>query len=83
MREHMEYDCYSAEHMFWAAAVGLPMVGVWVIGMPLLALVILIKNRKDLDDQRIKKYLLILYQGLKPDAFYWEFVNAARKVVML
>lgn len=79
----MEYDCYSAEHMFWAAAVGVPMVGVWVIGMPLIALIVLIKNRKHLDDPRIKKYLLILYQGLRPNAFYWEFVNTARKVIML
>ena len=27
--------------------------------------------------------MLILYQGLKPDRYYWEFVNTLRKVLLL
>ena len=27
--------------------------------------------------------MLILYQGLKPDRYYWEFVNSLRKVLLL
>ena len=27
--------------------------------------------------------MLILYQGLKPDRYYWEFVNSLRKVLIL
>ena len=32
---------------------------------------------------KIKQYFLILYQGLKPTKFYWEFVNSLRKVLIL
>lgn len=83
MRIHMEYDCYSRSHILWSAFVGLPMLVVWVIGMPALALLILFKNRKNLDDWKVKKYFLILYQGLKEDKFYWEFVNTFRKFLIL
>ena len=27
--------------------------------------------------------MLVLYQGLKPKTFYWEFVNTIRKVLIL
>ena len=83
MKEWMQYDWYSKEHLFWASITGLPMLIIWVIGMPLIALFILIKKRNSLDDWSIKKYLLILYQGLKPKVFYWEFINTFRKVVIL
>jgi hypothetical protein len=48
----------------------------------LLVLIILIKNRNNLEDPSIERYYLVLYQGLKPKVFYWEFVNTMRKVVM-
>ena len=31
----------------------------------------------------MNKYFLILYQGLKPKTYYWEFVNTARKVMLV
>lgn len=30
----------------------------------------------------MKRYYLVLYQGLRPGAFYWEFVNTLRKILM-
>jgi len=51
--------------------------------MPIVALIILIKYRNNLEDSRVKNYLLILYQGLKPKTFYWELVNTLRKFLVL
>ena len=31
----------------------------------------------------MNEYFLILYQGLKPKTYYWEFVNTARKVILV
>jgi len=56
---------------------------IWVLGMPLIAFVILYRNRNNLEDTQMKKYLLILYQGLRPQAFYWEIVNTFRKFMIL
>ena len=80
---HMEYKCYSAEHMFWATTLGLFIMLTWVFGIPLTVLCLLIKYKNKLDDANIKKYLLMLYQGLRSKVFYWEFVNIFRKVVLL
>lgn len=83
MRLHLEYDCYSTEQMTWAAFVGIPAIIVWVIGAPLFAFILLYKHKSHLEEGMIKKYLLILYQGLKPKTFYWEFVNTIRKTLIL
>ena len=59
------------------------MIVIWSIGIPLSAFLILYKNRNNLDDIEIRKYYLMIYQGLKPKRFYWEFANTARKVIIL
>jgi len=51
--------------------------------MPLAAFILIKKNIKEDENNRIKKYFLILYQGLKPNRFYWEFVNTLRKILIL
>ena len=62
--------------------IGLPMTVVWVIGAPLFVLIVMIKNRHNLHKAYMQKYLLLLYQGLEPRVFYWEFVNAFRKLLI-
>ncbi|CAI2374896.1 unnamed protein product [Moneuplotes crassus] len=75
--------CYSGEHIKWLLLISGPCIIVWVVSLPLTALVILFYNSKKQEDNRIKQYFLILYQGLKKDKFYWEFVNTARKILIL
>ena len=61
----------------------MPCLLIWVIATPVLAFIILFKSRNNLQDDRIKKYYLILYQGLTEKVFYWEFVNTVRKVLLI
>ena len=75
--------CYSEEHIKWMFALGFPILIVWVISAPIIALILLIKHHKSNDNSSIKEYFLILYQGLKEDKFYWEFVNTLRKFLIL
>ena len=75
------YDsCYGSNHIKWLLAIALPIIVIWVISMPLIALYLLYKNHNKNEDNKVKQYFLILYQGLKPRAYYWEFVNTFRKV---
>ena len=69
--------------MKWIAAIGLPSIIIWVIGAPVVAFVILYKNRNQLDQDHVKQYYLILYQGLTRKVFYWEFINTLRKVLII
>ena len=64
-------------------ALGFPIIIWWVFGSFLFALYVLIKNRHHLEEGQVKRYFLILYQGLRPEVFYWEFVNTLRKVLIL
>lgn len=82
MTIEMEIECYSKTHLSWAFSLGGTMLILWVIGAPVLVLIILIKNRKNLQEDYMRKYFLILYQGLRPQTFYWEFVNTTRKIIM-
>ena len=83
MRNDLDIEWYSGEHILWMVSLGFPMIFVWVFGTLAFALFILIKNRNRLEDEQIKRYFLILYQGLKEKTFYWEFVNTLRKVLIL
>jgi hypothetical protein len=79
----LDMDCYSSEHLMWCGILSVPILIVWVFGSPIIALLILIKHRKRLEEISIKKYFLILYQGLTLKGFYWEFVNSLRKTLIL
>lgn len=80
---HMDYLCFSPEHLTWVALIGLPNILFWVIACPIFVLVILFKNRDHLEQGAVRSYLLLVYQGLKRKTFYWEFVNTLRKVLLL
>ena len=76
-------ECYSKDHIFWCMVLGLPILLFWVIFMPVLALILLIKNFKKREDNKVKQYFLVLYQGLRPEVYYWEFVNSFRKLSIM
>ena len=83
VRIYTEMDCFNSEHISWCFILGFPILVIWVIFTPIFALVMLAVNIKKGDGNKIKQYMLILYQGLKIDRYYWEFVNTLRKVLIL
>ena len=83
MRAHIESGCYSSQHVLWIMAIAVPGVIIWVFIIPIFTLIILFKNRNNLDSGPVRHIFLMLYQGYKHDKFYWEFVNTLRKVLLL
>jgi hypothetical protein len=77
-----EKPCWTGQHllMFWA--VCLPQFFVYVLGMPLLALVVLYKNRHRLENARTKYRWGVLFVGLRPERYYWDFVVCLRKAAV-
>ncbi|CAI2369157.1 unnamed protein product [Moneuplotes crassus] len=75
-------ECFSPTHLKWCIIVGIPIILVWVITCPLITYLVILKQRKK-KDSRMMEYFLIIYQGLKPEVIYWEFVNTMRKVAIL
>ena len=83
VRIFTDMDWLNNEHLSWCFIIGLPILAIWVTFTPIFALILLAKNINKNEDNRIKQYMLILYQGLKPNRYYWEFVNTLRKVLIL
>lgn len=59
------------------------MLVFYVIGAPIAAFIILFVNRTKLHKPEVLHYILLLYQGVKHDRYYWEMVNTFRKSSLL
>ncbi|CAI2362983.1 unnamed protein product [Moneuplotes crassus] len=82
-RFDMSFECYSAQHLKYCFTIGLPILLFWSILTPLVAFILLCKNRQATEENKVRKYFLVLYQGLTPECYYWEFVNTVRKSLVL
>jgi hypothetical protein len=63
--------------------LGIPIIAFWVIGVPLAGFIYLFKKRNLLEDPIIFSRYRMIYQGLKPQYFYWEFLNVLRKTFLV
>jgi len=79
----MQFECWGKDHKYFTIAVGIPILLIWVVGIPLTGLTILVLNWKRLSDPIFMKKFIALYQGLWDWAFYWEFVNTFRKIILI
>jgi hypothetical protein len=46
MKDNIRSICYQGEHLFYMSAVAFPSIGVWVLGIPLFAFLVLYKNKR-------------------------------------
>lgn len=60
----MNLQCWGKTHIVFTLAVGLPILLVWVIGVPLSGFLLLFRYRKHLNDPSFVKKYIVLYQGL-------------------
>jgi len=51
----MKVKCWTASHVLWATALGIPMGVLWVVGLPFFALLTLFKNRKRLEVEEVRE----------------------------
>ena len=75
----LDIPCYKDVHMRWFLNVFLPALLGYVIGLPLLTLLVLIPHRKNLYKRSTRFRFGVLYSGYTEDCFFWETVIAGRK----
>eukprot|EP00347_Sterkiella_histriomuscorum_P014593 403360292 len=79
----LNIKCWEGLHNQYAKFVGIPIIVIWVVGLPIITLATLIKNRIALkESQNITKYGF-LYVGLNHESFYWEILIHFRKIAMI
>ena len=88
--------CYSSQHLLFILALGVPMLLLWVLGIPFFAWIVLYRNR-DLvtmpaqgasavmrNQKRIfESQMAFLYRGYKPTRYYWFLTEMARKAALV
>ena len=79
----MSLQCWSGDHNFYAKAFGIPIILIWILGLPMLAFFILFRKRHKLGEEDNLTRYGFLYVGLNHQAFYWEILLHFRKVLMI
>jgi hypothetical protein len=92
----MTEPCYSPQHTLFILALGIPMVLLWVLGIPLFAFIVLYRNSHLIQlpavgvstIMRVKKrnfeaQMAFLYRGYRPSRYYWFLVEMLKKVILV
>jgi hypothetical protein len=57
-------QCWTGDHNFYAKNIGIPIIVIWIVGLPMIALFIMFRQRKQLaEENNIARYGF-LYAGL-------------------
>lgn len=71
LERDLSIKCWESSHIKMLTFFTLPTLIVWVFGYPIMMFILLLRNRKNLNNNAtIIKYGLY-YIGLKDEAFYW------------
>ena len=79
----LQVKCYEDSHLVMSIVFGGFQVIAYVLGIPLLALHFLHRNREHLDSKKTRFRYGILYAGLRKERYYWEIVITIRKVSVI
>jgi hypothetical protein len=82
----MEEVCYKERHAQWMA-LGIAQLLLYVIGLPILVLLFLRRN-KHMEGGGLKKHATIVRYGLfygayKEGSYYWEIILTTRKIAVV
>ena len=83
LRTNYAIQCWTERYTLYALIVVIPCIILWVIGLPTLVLVIMIKRRRKLNRDNNKVIFGFLFNGYRKVRFYWEFIIMYRKVVII
>ena len=78
-----ETFCDDALHMVWINALGIPSVLVYLLGLPLLAVILLYKFRNKLDEVNTRIRFGLLYDGYNRENYMHEIFVVARKLSII
>jgi hypothetical protein len=79
----LEEPCFVGRHWTNLLLLTLPQVILYVVGLPVVALTIILRNKKHLHEERFLMRYGLLYHGYRDDRAWWEIVIAFRKVAVV
>ena len=79
----LEIPCWKSEHIRYSLFVAAPSLIIWGFGIPLVAWIILSKNKNDLESIELREKYGFLYNGYKRDNYFWEIIIMYRKILCI
>jgi hypothetical protein len=79
----LEIECWQGDHAMYVLGVGLPALLIWGLGIPIAALILLSQVRNKLHTVESKSKFGFVYNGYKPETYYWEITIIGRKILLI
>jgi hypothetical protein len=79
----LEIECWQGDHAMYVLGVGLPALLIWGLGIPTAALLLISQVRTTLYTVESKSKFGFVYNGYKPETYYWEITIIGRKIVLI
>ena len=93
----LQEPCFEGQHLWYLLLLTLPQLFLYVLGLPLLSAVVILRNKDHLHEdkslghkhpenirsEKIRLRFGLLYMGYRPGREWWELVVALRKVAIV
>jgi len=99
LRDDVEYECYTGQHLRFLLIIVIPSIVIWCAGIPLIALIILLKHKNlilkdgneevELTEEEKKQMANLrlkfgfIFNGFKSRSYYYEVIIQYRKVILI
>ena len=75
--------CFVDLHLTYVVLLTIPQIILYILGLPLVATLIVMRNKKNLHHARFYTRYGLLYLGYRDERAWWELVVAIRKVAIV
>ena len=79
----LQEPCFVGRHMTYVLLVTIPQIILYVIGLPVIGTIHLLRNKDKLHDSQFSTRYGLLYLGYQDNRAWWELVVAFRKVLVV
>jgi hypothetical protein len=81
--DYLNIPCWDTTHYRYVLIVAVPSAVGWGVGMPMVCLLTLYRNRNRLGLTELKVRFGFVYNGYEYSKYYWEFVIMYRKILII
>ena len=83
LQASLEERCYTGRHAAMVVLLGVSQFAAFVVGLPVLLLFFLKRNRTKLQMHAVLSRYGLFYGAYKEERYYWELVIVARKIFIV
>ena len=78
--EDLDIQCWQGHHNEYAYGIALPGLIIWTIGIPIFALLILVRYKRSLNEIYVRRKIGFMFMGYRRKFYFWEIIITYRKL---